>query len=327
MNNTAISTIDFTTAFYNAIYEQHQNPEAHRGITTGLAEIEHALGGFKLGWYIIVGGAEKSGKTALMLSIFEQFLMGKRNGMWVSQEMSDQEMGERAYACLAAPDSGLDMNLFRDIRLTNQHWSEMDRIKALFATLPGWWVFGVPLIEDVLTLADEKDIEILVLDYLQLFSSREMKRQAGTVAEFSHISKLIKQWTLKKKSSDGRTVPRMVLAGSQLNRDANKSGTYNSANYYKNTSSIEQDANVAFVIAPIHDQAGNEEPHRKKLYIVASRHSEKAVFELKFEGANSRFTDAPPTIDINAVASRYLDAPAKPRRQAQQKVIDEMIPF
>jgi len=57
---------------------------------------------------MVIGGPEKAGKTALMLSILLQFALAGHNFMWVNQEMSNRDMGGRTFANLATPESGVE---------------------------------------------------------------------------------------------------------------------------------------------------------------------------------------------------------------------------
>ena len=103
-----LTSPEFSKLYYDTIKKRHDNPEKFRGFSTGIPEIEQILGGFHLEWYIVIGGPEKAGKTALMLSIGTQFALAGHNFMWVSQKMSNLDMGGRTFANLATPESGVE---------------------------------------------------------------------------------------------------------------------------------------------------------------------------------------------------------------------------
>ena len=117
-----LTSPEFSNHYYDTIKKRHQNPEKLRGFTTGIPEIEQILGGLHLGWYIVIGGPEKAGKTALMLSIVLQFALAGHKFMWVSQEMSNLDMGGRTFANLATPESGVDLNKLRDLELDSDDY-------------------------------------------------------------------------------------------------------------------------------------------------------------------------------------------------------------
>jgi len=96
-----------------------------------------------------------------------------------------------------------------------------------------------------------------------------------------------------------------------LNREATKSSVYDSANYLKGTSSLEQDADVAFVVGPVTDPTGAEDPTKCKIGVVASRNSaSKMSFTVSFDGAHSRFAGAEQTVKLRKIADEYLNKPA-----------------
>ena len=99
---------EFSNHYYDTIKKRHENPEKFRGFSTGIPEIEQILGGFHLGQYIVIGGPEKAGKTAMMLSIVLQHALAGHKFVWVSQEMSNLDMGGRTFANLATPESGVE---------------------------------------------------------------------------------------------------------------------------------------------------------------------------------------------------------------------------
>jgi replicative DNA helicase len=102
-----LTSPEFSNHHYDTIKKKHENPEKFRGFSTGIPEIEQLLGGFHLRWYIVIGGPEKAGKTALMLSNVLQFAMAGKIFMWVNQDMSNLDMGGRTFANLATPESGV----------------------------------------------------------------------------------------------------------------------------------------------------------------------------------------------------------------------------
>ena len=298
---TTLTSKDFAEMFYTLQRQMHNDPEKYRGFSTGIPELDELLGGFHLGWYIIVGGPEKSGKTTFKLSIAHTFAQNGVRLLWGGYEMSLEEMAAKAYSYYGIPSSK-----FRDVKLDEQDWAQMDLIRSKVGGYNAWWNAGTSVVEDFLIEANRLDVDVVIVDYLQLMSSRSMERQAGTAAELSYISRTLKQWTLNGPR------PRMVIAGSQLSREGTKGKLFNSANYFKNSSSLEQDANVAFVISPVTDPQGEDDPGRRKITVVASRHSaSKVSFYVAFDGAHSRVNGLE-TIDLNRKVQDYLDSPPGP---------------
>ena len=57
-----------------------------------------------------------------MLSIVLQFGFVGHKFMWVSQEMSNLDMGGRTFANFATPESGVDLNKLRDLELDSDDY-------------------------------------------------------------------------------------------------------------------------------------------------------------------------------------------------------------
>jgi len=317
---------EFANFFYDILKEQHDNPEKFRGIHTGIPELDELTGGLRKGWYIVIGGPQKSGKTAMMLTILMQLAMHKMKFMWVSLEMGMEMMGGRAFANLVNKDSSVNLTKFRDVDLHDDDWKEVERIKALVETFGGYWVTGTRMIEDILKEATEKEVEVLVIDYAQLISAKNMKGQAGSVAEDEYISNLMKAWTLEGVSKENME-NRMLITGSQLNREGTKNERFDSPDFHKNSSSYVQDADLAFNIAPVKNDVTNEiDPTRRKIHVVASRISDTgSTFYVTFEGAHSRFSKSEQPLTFTEVSEKELAKPiSKP--EVKQDPLDNLIP-
>jgi hypothetical protein len=66
---------------------------------------------------------------------------------------------------------------------------------------------------------------------------------------------------------------------------------------------------VAFVISPVTDPQGEDDPTRRKVSMVASRHSvSKVSFLVAFDGAHSRVSGLQ-SVDLNQKVNDYLDSP------------------
>jgi len=296
-----LSSPEFAQQFYDSILDQHKRPEAHRGADVGLSEIKRITGGIKLGWLVYIGGPEKAGKTTMMLSFAMHLaIQNSENArkkyriMWAGNEMSLEEMASKAFAYWADPESEITYNSFRDLTVTNNQWQEVERIRDLVSTMEMCWTSNMSNIEDVLDEATARQVDFLFVDYLQIFSAKRMRDSEGTPQEASYMSKIMKQWTLNGVK------PRTIFSGVQLNREANKTKTWDSANYFKLTSSVEQDANLAFVISPYFDMTGQEVPHKRWVKIVTSRHSSKDKFVVEFSGVRSRIDNSDTVVvDVN----------------------------
>lgn len=320
--DAVITSEQFARAFYDNQYEQHQNPNAHKGIDVGMREIRKYLGGIGRSWLVYVGGPEKAGKTTTMLAWMlyaaqhhkiDQARLAvdptarRYRMLWAGQEMSVDDMAAKVFAYFANPATGVEYAKFRDISLTAADWPEMQRIRDLVSTLDVYWTTHLNYLEDLLDKAEQLNVDILFGDYFQLFSSKAHRKDPGSPQELRYMSKLLRRWTMPRT---GRKQGRTAIFAAQNNREGNKGKFFSSANYFAGTAGIEQDASVAMTVSPMLDSQGNEVPNRRLVQVVASRHSEKFKFEVEFIGARSRIEDIEEvTVDINELANTRMAAP------------------
>ena len=140
---------------------------------------------------------------------------------------------------------------------------------------------------------------------------REHSRQ-GRQFELSAISRELKRLTLNAEQ------PRMVIVASQMSREGTKGRNWDSANYFRDTGSLEQDANVAFVLSPVLDPTGEEDQTLRKVSIVASRHSRKDNFLVKFVGERSLVAGSEiQMVDINKKLKEMDEAAKKSKSSSK----------
>ncbi len=213
-----------------------------RGLDYGHWALQAHTGGMRPGQMIVIGGRPGAGKTALMLNIAAEALEQRNPVGIISLEMTRDELLTR----MACSHGSIDAGKAFQGSLEAEEW---DKYKAALNDVRRW-----PLhINDDSTLTigriksaaralvRNKGIKLLVIDYLQLLSADGFGTDSRT-AELSFVSKQIKQIA--------KTLPIPVLVGSQLNRkmeDRDKDREPRLADL-KDTGSIEQDADVVFLI-------------------------------------------------------------------------------
>lgn len=187
---------------------RHTQSEEGRliGITSGIKGIDKITGGWQDSDLIIVAGRPSMGKTALAL----EFARNANVPIGIfSLEMSDRQLVQRVLCSNAEVDS----QRFRNGRMNQQEW---DRIVAAAATIAAKQIFiddtpGLSITKlaaRAQRMVVEKEIKLLIVDYLQLMESTE--RGESRQQEISTISRGLK--ALAKQLD----IP--VLALSQLSR-------------------------------------------------------------------------------------------------------------
>lgn len=222
------------------------------GISTGLADLDHRVGGMQGGELLILGGRPSMGKTALAMTISlnaarlamrEHSPQAGRGVAFFSLEMFKQQLGSRLLAMRS------------EISTRRQRVGPLDDAAMARLIDAEHELASVPLYIDDSPVAHPSAIEarcrglkrngqlgLIVVDYLQLIGGGDESRQYNNrVAELSEVTRALK---LAARRLD---VP--ILALSQLSRqNENRDDKRPQLQDLRESGSIEQDADcVAFI--------------------------------------------------------------------------------
>ena len=210
-----------------------------KSITTGLKKVDELIGGFYGGELTIIGARPSVGKSAFGANIA---LAAARNGFKVavvSREMTDVQYGSRMIAHAA----WLDGMKIRKGEINEDEWVKIADCIGDLGTLPIDFMFSVRTVEDLVTevtqRVERKELDMLIVDYLQIMETRRQFRQENL--RVGYIST-----TLKHLATDCN-IPIIALA--QVNRDSD--GKMPQLKDLKASGDIEQDADgVIFLHRP-----------------------------------------------------------------------------
>ena len=304
----------FTTGLTKAISAAdaaHKRDGKLTGISTGLRGLDDLLGGLHRSDLVILAGRPSMGKTALATNIAvhaasqhrteqgpdgqPRTVDGARVGFF-SLEMSCEQLATR----ILADKAGVSSERVRRGQLSS---AEFDRVLTASTALeslalsiddtPALTING--LRTRARRLKRQQGLDLIVVDYLQLVDATN--RRDGRVQEVSEITRGLK--TLAKELD----VP--VLALSQLSRAVEqRQDKRPQLSDLRDSGSIEQDADVVMFVYreeyylernPDADPAAVQAAAGKaEVAIAKQRHGPTGTAYLKFDGALTRFTDAPP---------------------------------
>ena len=301
--------IDGSFKAINGLFESNGNQL--QGLSTGFKYLDETLQGLKAGEMIVVAARPSVGKTSLAMNIAESVALGrdittnmpvkydggKQHPVLVfSLEMPVESLTKR----MLAGRAGIDMwRLNRGMVLKNER---NDMTQRLFMAVEE--LKRAPIFVDDTAVMDVMDmrararrmkkqhgIELIVIDYLQLCSCRDVSGQ-GRQIEVSMISRQIKAMAKELM------IPVIVL--SQLSR-ANET---RDAKYEKpklsdlrDSGAIEQDADVVFLLRRPSRSAADPRRGDALLAIVdiaKNRNGETGEVEMDFIREFTRFRDRPP---------------------------------
>jgi replicative DNA helicase len=232
------------------------------GLTYGIKPLDDHTGGMREGQLIVVGGATKSGKTALSLNIAQRTADAGNNVGFFSLEMSSGELIDRMVASYAGVDISV---LGKDP--TKQ---DMDKIRfgiGQISKLPIWIrdessINPLQIMAAARRIVAAHQVKVLFLDYIQLVSPLNTKdSRERQIAEVSRCLKLI-----------AKELKICVVALTQLNSDGAS----------RESRAIEHDADLMLVLR-------HDDEHGYFLDIKLGRNCSRASFPMEFRANYLRF--------------------------------------
>ena len=208
----------------------------NRSIPTGMPDLDAALaGGLRKGEVTVLAAGTGQGKSAFAMHIAQNAAKkGFRVG-FVSREMSAEQYGIRALTSLTGIGSG---DLLRAGKLSGDQWTAIGDAVERMGKLPISFSFRAATVEDVRRETQRRDIDLLVVDYIQIMGTRE--KCASEHLRVSSISRQLKEIALDMG------IPVLVL--SQLKRLPGVIKRRPVLADLKESGSIENDADVVLFL-------------------------------------------------------------------------------
>ncbi len=215
------------------------------GLKTGFTTLDEYTNGLQPEELIILAARPAVGKSAFAMNIALNAATHNKNGKAgvaiFSLEMSNEQLVTRMISSM----SNIENSKLRTGKLTPQEWRQYETFTELLNEYNIYFDDSASSnISDIRAkcrrLAQEKKLDLVVIDYLQLIRADESKN-ANRQEEVSRISRALKQMAKELK------VP--VLALSQLSRDVEKSADKKpTLAHLRESGSIEQDADIVMFI-------------------------------------------------------------------------------
>ncbi len=262
------------------------------GVPTGFANLDRVTGGFQKSDMIVLAARPGMGKTAFVLSMARNAAVDYKKGVAVfSLEMSSLQLVNR----LIASETEIAGEKLKKGNLEPWEWEQLNaRIGKLtnapifINDTPGLSVFE--LRAQCRRLKAEKDIQMVIIDYLQLMSASS-DGKGNREQEISTISRAVKGIA---KELD---IP--VIALSQLSRAVETRGGDKRPQLsdLRESGAIEQDADmVMFIYRPEYygitaDEDGNSTQGLGELIIAKHRNGSTEDVKIRFQNHLAKFVN------------------------------------
>ena len=236
------STKEILKDTFKTIESLYDRKEHVTGVPTGFTELDHMTAGFQGSDLLIVAGRPSMGKTAFALNVVEFAAIHTENKvptLIFSLEMGKEQLVQRLLCSLSKVDAGR----LRTGHLGDSDWPKLTTGAGLLSEAPIYIddTPGISVLElraKARRLKAEKNLGLIVIDYLQLMqgSNPESRQQ-----EISDISRSLKALAKELK------VP--VVALSQLNRSLeSRTDKRPMMSDLRESGAIEQDADVIMFV-------------------------------------------------------------------------------
>lgn len=269
------------------------NGEGFTGVPTGFTDLDRVTAGWQKSDLIIIAARPGMGKTAFVLSMARNAaVLAKKKVALFSLEMSSLQLTKR----LISAEAELDADKLRTGKLEDHEWQQLHtKISAIeeanifIDDTPALTVLDLKA--KARRLKRQRDIDIIIIDYLQLMRAEEGSNSAGNrEQEISYISRSLKGLA---KELD---IPIIALA--QLSRAVEqRQDKRPMLSDLRESGSIEQDADiVSFIYRPEYygvtqDEEGNDNTGLTEIIIRKHRNGQTGTINLKFISKYGKFTD------------------------------------
>src|SRR3954468_7250673 len=261
------------------------------GISTGFVELDRMTNGLHEAEMIVIAARPSMGKTALAMNIAEHVaISGKLPVAVFSLEMSSQQLVQR----LLCSRARVNLQKVREGFLAERDFPSLTAAASKLAEAE---IFiddsaGLSILElraKARRLKAQKNIQLIVVDYLQLLRSTTRRAQDNRQLEISEISAGLKGLAKELK------IPVIVVA--QLNRQPEaRTGGKPRLSDLRESGSIEQDADlVGLLVRPEvyeeDEEARAEKAGEAEFIIAKQRNGPVGEIPLTFLKEFTRFED------------------------------------
>jgi replicative DNA helicase len=278
--------ITFSEAVIDTIDEAINNKGKEIGIPTGFDKLDRIMNGLCAPDFTIIAAGPGEGKSTAGLNIAKNVSLAGNEVLFFSLEMKEKQLIWKLLS------DELSKSVY-DIRTGNFAPDHAMRTKLVQAKLTIYDKAGITIDEVcgiVKTLKREKDIKVVIIDYLQLLKAgTQSRKMANFHEELTIISNKIKELCMECD------LP--IIALSQLNRD--KSRRFYTKSDLRGSGSLEQDAdNILFIFRPTeHDMTTYEigtdsipcDENTAIFNLDKCRLGKTGEFVMAFKGEYSRF--------------------------------------
>ena len=257
------------------------------GIPTGFTNLDSFTHGLHPGQLVIVAARPAVGKSTFALDLARHAAVKQNQAtIFFSLEMGRSEIAMR----MLSAQSSIYLQSMRKGTMTEGDWAKLAAVRGEINDAPLYIddspnMSLVEIREKCRRLAQQVDLKMVVIDYIQLMTSgKKVESRQQEVSEFSRALKLL---------AKELNIP--VIALSQLNRQAEQAKDKRpELSHLRESGSLEQDADVVVLL---HREGIFEKDHPRAgeadLILAKQRNGPTGTVTVAFQGQYSRFVNMP----------------------------------
>jgi replicative DNA helicase len=269
----------------DALVERRGNKTLISGVPTGFKKLDTLTSGFQKSDLIIIAARPGMGKTALALNFARNAAVDSETPVaFFSLEMSKEQLSMR----ILCAEARIDSARLRDGFFTDDDWQKLTEAADILTNAPIYIddspdLSSLEIKTKARRLKIEKNIGLVVIDYLQLMKTRNrMERRDLEISEMSRSLKgLAKELNIP------------IIALSQLNRKVEERGDKRpQLSDLRESGALEQDADIVMFI--YRDEIYNKEENNPnkglaEVIVAKQRNGPLGMQHLRFMDAYTRF--------------------------------------
>ncbi|SEM02057.1 replicative DNA helicase [Butyrivibrio sp. ob235] len=257
------------------------------GHATGFSQLDYTTAGFQPSDLIIIAARPSMGKTAFVLNIAQHMAIHDKKTVAIfSLEMSDEQLIKR----MMSMESQVSSELLRSGKLSDSEWEKViygaDMIGSSHLIIDGKPGMSVQELQaKCRKYKREKNLQIVMIDYLQLMTGGGKHSAESVQQEITEISRSLKGLARELN------VP--VIALSQLSREVEKRPDHRPMmSDLRDSGAIEQDADmVMFIYRDDYYNKDSEDKGISEIIIAKQRNGPIGTVKLKWLPELTKFED------------------------------------
>lgn len=284
-NNQGFTPIkDVLLDTFNRLEELYNNKGFVTGIPTGFADLDYKTSGLHNSDLVLIAARPAMGKTSFVLNIAQYAAIHSKVPVAIfSLEMSKEQLVNRMLCCEAMVDS----QRMRTGKLEDSDWQKVARALGPLSEAPIYIddTPGISVMEiraKCRRLKIEKNLGLVVIDYLQLMQGRGKDSRQQEISEISRSLKIL-----------AKEINVPVLTLSQLSRAPEQRQDHRPIlSDLRESGAIEQDADIVMFL--YRDDYYNPETEKKNIaecIIAKHRNGSTGAVELAWLGQYTKFAN------------------------------------